>query len=71
MVECHLAKVKVAGPNPVSRSIEKPTRLSGGFFYGAGDGSAHACVSKQGAQVLRVAQNLAAKEEDKYTESKI
>ncbi len=21
MVECHLAKVKVAGPNPVSRSI--------------------------------------------------
>ena len=48
MVECHLAKVKVAGPNPVSRSIEKSTRLSGGFFYGAGDGSAHACGSKQG-----------------------
>ena len=23
MVECHLAKVKVAGPNPVSRSIPK------------------------------------------------
>ncbi len=24
VVECHLAKVKVAGPNPVSRSKEKP-----------------------------------------------
>ena len=23
MVECHLAKVKVAGPNPVSRSTRK------------------------------------------------
>ena len=24
VVECHLAKVKVAGPNPVSRSISEP-----------------------------------------------
>ena len=26
MVECHLAKVKVAGPNPVSRSTQKDSR---------------------------------------------
>ncbi len=29
MVECNLAKVEVAGPNPVSRSICYPT----GFFH--------------------------------------
>ena len=27
VVECHLAKVKVAGPNPVSRSNRKGSRL--------------------------------------------
>ena len=38
------------------------THLVSLHLNGAGDGSAHACVSKQGAQVLRViAQNLAAK----------
>ena len=63
MVECHLAKVKVAGPNPVSRSTQKDSRKDCLFFIlcGVGDGIAHslavrrdsalACGSKQGAQV--------------------
>ena len=34
MVECNLAKVEVAGSNPVSRSIyKKTTRISGSFFF--------------------------------------
>ena len=43
MVECHLAKVKVAGPNPVSRSTQKDSRKDGPFFIlcGSGDGIAH------------------------------
>ena len=38
MVECHLAKVKVAGPNPVSRSTQKDRSF---FVCGVGDGIAH------------------------------
>ena len=32
MVECNLAKVEVAGSNPVSRSTTKTSRLVAGFF---------------------------------------
>ena len=51
MVECHLAKVKVAGPNPVSRSTQKDSRKDCLFLFcvewsffilcGVGDGIAH------------------------------
>ena len=43
MVECHLAKVKVAGPNPVSRSTPKgqSERLSFFILCGVVDGIAH------------------------------
>jgi hypothetical protein len=34
-VECDLAKVEVAGSNPVSRSRVSNPRLGGGFFRGA------------------------------------
>ena len=43
MVECHLAKVKVAGPNPVSRSTHEKgqsERLSF-FVCGVVDGIVH------------------------------
>ena len=33
MVECHLAKVEVAGPNPVSRSKRKRTRFCVRFLF--------------------------------------
>ena len=32
VVECNLAKVEVAGSNPVSRSTTKTSRLVAGFF---------------------------------------
>ena len=41
MVECHLAKVKVAGPNPVSRSIEKTHPITGWIFSMERETGAH------------------------------
>ena len=64
---------RTVGSNPTLSATEKePERL---FFCGGESGITESTPGAkrrgQGAQVLRFAQNLAAKEEDKYTESKI
>ena len=50
MVECHLAKVKVAGPNPVSRSTKNNSR-DGCCFLWSGRDNAPVRFSVSGAQV--------------------
>ena len=56
MVECHLAKVKVAGPNPVSRSTKKVTAAEKLplLFLRNGRDSAPVRFSAKGAQVRAV-----------------
>ena len=56
MVECHLAKVKVAGPNPVSRSTKKVTAAEKLplLFLRNGRDSALVSFTKSGAQVRAV-----------------
>ena len=50
MVECHLAKVKVAGPNPVSRSTKNNSH-NGCCFLWSGRDNAPVRFSVSGAQV--------------------
>ncbi len=47
MVECHLAKVKVAGPNPVSRSTKSNGSRKAAVTFCGTDGIAHLCASAQ------------------------
>ena len=55
MVECHLAKVKVAGPNPVSRSTPKGQSERLSFFVcGVVDGIAHSlAVASRGGRKFK------------------